>query len=53
MMDFIMVPLIVSIITLGIHKLFEWFVCKRERLSILEKSGNRLTLLIESNNLSY
>jgi hypothetical protein len=39
MMDFIMAPLIVSIITLGIHKLFEWFVCKRERLSYSCKIG--------------
>ena len=29
-MDFIMVPLIMGIITLGIYKLFELFVCRRE-----------------------
>ena len=29
-MDFIMVPLIMGIITLGIYKLFELFVCRRD-----------------------
>jgi hypothetical protein len=29
MMDFIMVPTILAIITLGIYKLFELFVCKK------------------------
>lgn len=36
-MDFIMVPLIIGIITLGIYKLFELFVRKKERLSIIDK----------------
>ena len=31
MMDFIMVPAIMAIITVGIYKLFELFVCKKER----------------------
>ena len=35
MMDFIMVPTILAIITLGIYKLFELFVCKKERLTII------------------
>ena len=30
MMDFIMVPAVMTIITLGVYKLFELFVCKRE-----------------------
>ena len=29
MMDFIMVPAVMTIITLGIYKLFELFVCKK------------------------
>lgn len=37
MMDFITVPLIFGIVTLGIYKLFELFVCKKERMIILEK----------------
>lgn len=43
MMDFIMVPTIMAIITLGIYKLFELFVCKKERLTIIEKFGDKLT----------
>ena len=34
--------IVVGIITLGIYKLFELFVCKKERLSIIEKLGDRL-----------
>ena len=41
-MDFIIAPLIVGIITLGIYKLFELFVCKKERLSMIEKLGDKL-----------
>ena len=37
MMDFISVPLVVGMITLGIYKLFELLVCRRERLNIIEK----------------
>ena len=32
MMDFIMVPAVMTIITLGVYKLFELFVCKKERI---------------------
>ena len=31
MMDFITIPLVVGTITLGIYKLFELFVCKKEQ----------------------
>lgn len=37
MMDFISVPLVVGMITLGIYKFFELLVCRRERLNIIEK----------------
>ena len=37
MMDFITVPLTFGIVTYGIYKLFELFVCKKERLMIIEK----------------
>ena len=42
-MDFIMVPLIMGIITLGIYKLFELFVCRRERMAIIEKLSDKIT----------
>ncbi len=41
-MDFITAPLVVGFITLGIYKLFELFVCKRERLTIIEKLGEKI-----------
>jgi hypothetical protein len=41
MMDFIMVPLIVGICTLGIYKLFELFARRKERLTIIEKLGDK------------
>ena len=37
MLDFITVPLIVGIITLGIYKLFELMIRRKERLKIIEK----------------
>lgn len=43
MLDFIMVPAVVGIITLGIYKLFELFVRKKERLTIIDKIGDKLT----------
>jgi putative effector of murein hydrolase LrgA (UPF0299 family) len=52
MMDFIMVPLVVGIITLGIYKLFELFVGKRERLLIIEKLGDKLILPVGLNKIS-
>ena len=41
MMDFIMVPAVMTIITLGVYKLFELFVCKKERLLLIEKMGDK------------
>ncbi|KAA6347915.1 hypothetical protein EZS27_004627 [termite gut metagenome] len=52
MMDFVVAPLVVGIITLGIYKLFELFVRKRERLTIIEKLGDKLTAPIEWSRLS-
>lgn len=37
MMDFITVPLVVGMITLGVYKFFELLICRRERLNIIEK----------------
>jgi hypothetical protein len=42
MMDFITIPVVVGIITLGIYKLFELFVRRKERLNIIEKLGDKL-----------
>lgn len=43
MMDFILVPLVVGIATLGIYKLFELFVCRKERIIMIEKLGDKLS----------
>lgn len=51
-MDFILVPLVVGIITLGIYKLFELFVCKKERLAMIEKLGDKLNAGDISSNFS-
>ena len=42
MMDFITIPLVVGTITLGIYKLFELFVCKKERITMIEKLADRV-----------
>lgn len=42
MMDFIMAPLIVGIICAGIYGVTELFVRRKERLSIIEKIGDKL-----------
>lgn len=36
-MNFIMVPTIIGIVTLGIYKLFELFARRRERMMLIEK----------------
>ena len=36
-MNFIMVPLVVGIVTLGIYKFFELLICRRERREIIGK----------------
>ena len=43
MMNFITVPLVCGIFVLGFYKLFELFVCKKERLLIIEKMGEKFT----------
>ena len=42
-MDFIMVPVVCGIFVLGFYKLFELFVCKKERLAIIEKMGEKFS----------
>ena len=53
MMDFITVPLVVGIVTLGIYKLFELFVRKKERLSIIEKIGEKFDASMIENKFSF
>ena len=53
MLDFIMVPAVVGIITLGIYKLFELFVRKKERLTIIDKIGDKLTPEILSGKIDF
>lgn len=53
MLDFIYIPLIIGIITLGIYKLFELFVRKKERLSIIEKMGVKLHPSMLEDNISF
>ncbi len=52
MMDFITIPLVVGIITLGIYKLFELFARKKERLSIIEKLGDKLDISVMQQKVS-
>ena len=42
-MDFISIPLVIGIITVGIYKLFELFVCKNERMALIEKLGDKIS----------
>ena len=43
MMDFISVPVIVGIVFMGIYKLFELFVCRSERLRIIDKLSDKFS----------
>lgn len=53
MMDFILIPLVVGIITLGIYKLFELIICRKERLTMIEKLGDKLSAGDISSNFSF
>ena len=53
MLDFIMVPLVCGIFVLGFYKLFELFVCKKERLLILEKMGEKFTPDMLEHKISF
>ncbi len=48
-----MVPAVMGIITLGIYKLFELFVRKKERLTIIDKIGDKLTPEILSEKIDF
>lgn len=53
MMDFISIPLVVGIITLGIYRLFDLFVRKKERLAIIEKIGEKFDPSMIENKFSF
>ena len=53
MMDFISIPLVVGIITLGIFRLFDLFVRKKERLAIIEKIGEKFDPSMVENKFSF
>lgn len=42
MMDFISAPIIIGIIFLGVYKIFELYVCRSERLKVIEKLSDKL-----------
>lgn len=42
MLDFIFIPAVFGIVTLGIYKIFELFVGRKERLMMIEKWGQTL-----------
>ena len=52
-MDFITVPLVVGIITLGIYKLFELFARKEERLAMIEKISDKLDVSMDTTRFSF
>ena len=52
-MDFISIPLVVGIITLGIFRLFDLFVRKKERLAIIEKIGEKFDPSMVENKFSF
>lgn len=41
-MEFITIPLVVGIVTMGVYKLFELFVKKKERIMLIEKASENL-----------
>ena len=53
MLEFITIPLVVAMVTLGIYKLFELFVCKKERLTIIEKFGDKFNPSMFENKFSF
>ena len=53
MLDFITFPLITGIITLGIYKLFELIIRKKERLTIIEKMGEKFDPSMIASQFSF
>jgi hypothetical protein len=53
MLEFITIPLVVGIITLGIYKLFELFARRRERLALIEKLGEKIDTSLFENKFTF
>ncbi len=53
MLDFITIPLVVGMVTLGIYKLFELFVCRKERLTMIEKIGSTFDASMVQNKFTF
>ena len=53
MMDFITAPLVTGIVFLGIYKMIELFVRRRERMTIIEKMGDKFTPDMMGNPFMY
>ena len=49
-MSYITGWIVVGIITLGIYKLFELFVGKKERLTMIEKLGDKLQEILKASS---
>lgn len=52
-MDFITIPLVVGIITLGIYKLFELIVRRKERLNLIDKIGEKFDPSMVENKFTF
>ena len=50
-MDFITVPLTTGIVFLSFYKVIELFVCRKERMTIIEKIGDKLSTSSLTNEL--
>ena len=50
-MDFITVPLTTGIVFLAFYKVIELFVCRKERMTIIEKIGDKLSTSSLTNEL--
>ena len=53
MVEAIMVPAVCSIFVVGFYKLFELFVCKKERLLIIENMGEKFTPNMLEHKLNF
>lgn len=53
MMDFISIPLVTGIVTLGIYKLFELFARRKERLALIEKLGEKIDTSMFENKFTF
>lgn len=53
MLEAIMVPVVCGLFIGGFLKLFELFVCKKERLALIEKMGDKITPDMLQSKISF